>query len=265
MTPYETAVLLAARGLIAVPLYPVGPDGLCTCGWASCEGRHVRHHAGKHVRPVPGFGAAAPPLSWWRHQADTPAGIDRRASRVVTAEDDGDLAAWARAERMPLPPTFTLASPRRRLRLFYRLPEGFGPARSMVQVDGWQVDIIAWVSAPGPGVRNSEGEYRLVRDVPVAPRRRRCWRTWRTTATGRAPRSGRETGACCWRQPSAVRDGSGRRGTGTRVADARRRLRHRAPRCPVQAAGRSAPSPVTLTAWRGSGMPGQSPDVRRIS
>ena len=169
MTPYETAVLLAARGLIAVPLYPVGPDGLCTCGWASCEGRHVRHHAGKHVRPVPGFGAAAPPLSWWRHQADTPAGIDRRASRVVTAEDDGDLAAWARAERMPLPPTFTLASPRRRLRLFYRLPEGFGPARSMVQVDGWQVDIIAWVSAPGPGVRNSEGEYRLVRDVPVAP------------------------------------------------------------------------------------------------
>jgi len=164
-----TARLLAARGLRAVPLHPVDPDGRCGCRLAGCPGRVSLHNAGKHPVMYRAFRAEyPPPLAWWDAHPRDPAGIARIASRIVTVEDDGELAQWARAQRIGLPRTFTLASPAGNLRLAYRLPEPWPAARNHREPGGWAVDVMCRHVAPGPGVRNSEGEYRLVRDVPVA-------------------------------------------------------------------------------------------------
>lgn len=170
--PAAVAALLAARGLVPVPLWPVGPDGWCSCGWVWCTGRQIPRRAWKHPRysSTPGPGGSYrryPPPSWWERHPDDPAGIDRAGSRIVTVEDDGELAQWARAEAIPLPRTFTMASPAGNLRFAYRVP-GAIPPRNRIAPGGWAVDVMGRHVAPGPGVRNLGGEYRLVLDAPVA-------------------------------------------------------------------------------------------------
>lgn len=148
-------------------MFPVGDDGWCTCSKADCNGKRDPHSAGKHPRWSAGQSTAD--TSWWQANPGDAVGIDREGSRVVSVEEDGALTAWAAANGIDLVPTFAMASPRENERLFYRLPADFTQVRNWTDVDGKDsADILCKGRAPGPGVRGSEGEFRVTADLPVA-------------------------------------------------------------------------------------------------
>ena len=105
--------------------------------------------------------------------------IDRKRSGLVTVEDDGQLAEWAASAGITLPPTLTLASPAGRLRFWYWLPAGFAAKRNHVEPDDFKVDVECLGTAPGPGVRNAAGEYKIVLDQAIARLRMSWWRGWK--------------------------------------------------------------------------------------
>lgn len=150
-----------------MPMFPVGDDGWCTCSKADCNGKRDPHSAGKHPRWS--AGQSTTDTAWWQANPGDAVGIDREGSRVVSVEEDGALTAWAAANGIDLVPTFAMASPRENERLFYRLPADFAQVRNWTDVDGKDTaDILCKGRAPGPGVRGSEGEFRVTADLPVA-------------------------------------------------------------------------------------------------
>ena len=160
MTTADVARHLAGRDLRLAPAWPVGADGRCTCPDPGCTS------AGKTRAGGPG--KPPPPRTGGRTTRTTRFSIDREASRIVSVEDDGQLAEMAEAAGLlPLPPTLMLESPAGNLRMVYRLPPGV-PAGNYVNPDGWKVDILAKGRMPGPGTRRADGVYAMVLDVPVA-------------------------------------------------------------------------------------------------
>lgn len=184
MSSADIARDLAARGLRVVPLRPVDAAGRCTCGDAN-----PKHKAARHPRWKAGNSTGSD-FSWWEASPADTVGIDREASRIVTVEDDGDLARWAEAMAITFPPTFAMTSPAGNIRLLLRLPEGFAALHNWPEPDGWKVDILLKGRAPGPGVRRADGYYQLAADCPVAdaPAALLAWLTdrYETWAQGQA-------------------------------------------------------------------------------
>ena len=167
---------LIGYGLRLVPLHPVDDAGRCTCAPGGCRS------PAKHPKWTRDNSTAS--ADWWEANPADAIGIDRKASRIVTVEDDGaGLTEWAMSstssggtadplsnhDYIPLPSeTFTMASPAGNDRRFYRLPEGFTALGNHVKPDGWAVDILTLGRAPGPGTRRADGEYAIAHDRPVA-------------------------------------------------------------------------------------------------
>lgn len=158
---------LIRRGLRLVPAWPVDEQGACTCHDRGCYGKQRPDKAGKHPRRSLDLPSAE--AGWWEANPAHTVLIDRKRSGLVTVEDDGQLAEWAASAGITLPPTLTLASPAGRLRFWYWLPAGFAAKHNHVEPDDFKVDVECLGTAPGPGVRNAAGEYKIVLDQAIAP------------------------------------------------------------------------------------------------
>lgn len=217
----EAALDYEQRGWVPVPLWPLGDDGLCTCGKAAGEckpGKHpwVKWSLNERPQNRPGEVAA-----WYAYRPLSGVGLltgSRSGTAVIDCDSEAAYAALLAAG--PIPDTYTVRSGRGDgYHLYFIHRDGLGVGTNVLPDIAKGIDLRGeggLIAAP-PTLHTSGRRYAVVDGSPPADMPEWLF-TLLTASSARPPRDGapprRESGTWLERAMMRATAGDGRNDTG---------------------------------------------------